>query len=230
MKRVRFRRRSRRNLTRLRAAVGVLAAVGLLLGTFFRCRPIVTAFAESKARWLAAETANQTVEQVLTAYQDVCNTIVRIHYTDNNAIASVELNTAAINMVRTAAVHAAMEDLESFSSLSVGIPLGTLMGFECLSGWGPLVRFPISVTGTVLSNMSSALEAVGINQSTYRLLIHLKITLTVVTPGGRSSVVSEFSYPIAETVILGAVPDNLTEVYGDDESALDKIFNFGTNN
>lgn len=229
MRRVRFRRRSRRSLTRMRTAICVLAAVGLLLGTFLRCRPIVTAFAESKAKWLAAETANQTVERVLTAYQDVCNSMVRIHYTDHNSIASVELNTAAINMVRTAVVHAAMKDLESFSSISVGIPLGTLMGLECLSGWGPLVRFPISVTGTVLSNMSSMLEAVGINQSTYRLLIHIEITLSVVTPGGRSSVGAEFSYPMAETVILGEVPENLTEVSGEDESVLDKIFNFGTN-
>ena len=50
----------------------------------------------------------------------------------------------------------------------------------------------------------------------------------MVSPAGRSTVGARVSYPMAETVLLGEVPDNLTEVYGDDQSVLGQIFDYGT--
>lgn len=121
-----------------------------------------------------------------------------------------------------------METLEQENTLTVSTPIGTLFASEWLSGWGPTVTFPISYTATVLSDVSSSLEAAGINQSTYRLLVHLDIQVYVVTPTGRSTVGAQLSYPMAEAVLLGEVPDNLTEVYGDDQTLLGKIFDYGT--
>ena len=143
-------------------------------------------------------------------------------------MSAVLVNTVAVNTIRTAITAASMTEMESYSELSVSIPFGTLAGVSWLSGWGPMVTFPMSFTATVLSDVSSTLEAVGMNQSLYRVLVHLDISLYVVTPGGRSSVGTQLTYPMAETMLLGEVPDNLTEVYGDDQSLLGKIFDYGT--
>ena len=200
----------------------------LVLALFVRYRPVLTTFAESQAVWIATKTANQTVAMVLEEYRDLCADMVKTVYSDANTLVSVMPDTAAVNAVRTAITDASMEALERIESLSVSIPLGTLIAPDWLSGWGPLLSFPISFTATVMSDVSSTLEAVGINQSTYRVLIHLDIYLCVVTPGGRSSVGTQMSYPMAEVVLLGEVPDNLTEVYGDDQTLLGKIFDYGT--
>ncbi len=225
-----FRRRRRRQQRwrLLRFAMGLLSVTGVLFALFIRCRPVLTAFAESQAVWLATKTANRVVAQVLTEQEDVCHTMIETHYNEQQVLSSVITDATAINTVRTAVTAAVMRELEQYSSISVGIPLGTLAGFDWLSGWGPLVTFPMSMTATVLSNVSSSLEAVGMNQSTYRVLVHINITLYVVTPGGRSSVGAEHSYPMAEAVLLGEVPDTLTEVYGDDQTLLGKIFDYGT--
>ena len=106
--------------------------------------------------------------------------------------------------------------------------MGTLSGWHWLSGFGPLLTFPISFTATVISDVSSVLEAAGINQSIYRVLVHLEISIYVVSPGGRSTVGANVAYPMAEAVLLGEVPDNLTEVYGDDQSLMGQIFDYGT--
>lgn len=219
----------RKGVRRWVKVTGVLLLVFLLaLGLFFKCRPTLTAFAESQAVWIATKTANQTVASILEQYSDVCREMIQVHYTESQALSSVIPDSAAINTVRTSITDAAMEEMEKLSSFSVSIPMGTLLGFDWLSGWGPLISFPISFTSTVLSDVSSSLEAVGMNQSTYRVLIHLDISLYVVTPGGRSSVGAQLSYPMAEAVLLGEVPDNLTEVYGDDQTLLGKIFDYGT--
>lgn len=219
---------SRRRRRHLQVFTAIFLVFVLLVTTFFKCRPILTAFAESQAVWTATKIANRTVAAVLEQYTDVCQNMIKVTYTETAQLSSVIPNTASVNMVRTAITDRAMNEMETFTSLSVSIPIGTLLGADWLSGWGPLMTFPISFTATVLSDVSSSLEAVGMNQSTYRVLVHLDIHLYVVTPGGRSSVGTQVSYPMAEAVLLGEVPDNLTEVYGDDQTLLGKIFDYGT--
>jgi len=218
----------RRCNRRIRTVLLLVCILSLLLGLFVGCRPVLTAFAESQAVWIATEITNSTVAAVLEQYTELCRDMIEVTYTDSSHLSSVIPNTASVNTVRTAITDRAMEEMEKVPSLSVSIPVGTLLGPDWLSGWGPLLSFPISYTATVLSDVSSSLEAVGINQSTYRVLVHLDIHLYVVTPGGRSTVGTQVSYPMAEVVLLGEVPDNLTEVYGDDQSILGKIFDYGT--
>ena len=207
----------------------MLVCLCVLLGfTFFQCRPIMTAFAESQAVWVATKMANQTAAQVIQKYADMCNNTISVVYDSAQKVSSVSIDTTGINTLRTAMVEQVMGEMESVDTLSVAIPLGTLTGWHWFSGLGPMLSFPLSFTATVLSDVSSSLVATGINQSTYRVLIHLDISLYVVSPAGRSTVGTHVTYPVAETVLLGEVPDNLTEVYGDDQSLLGQIFDYGT--
>lgn len=213
---------------RIKVGVTLLIIIISVAGLLLKCRPVLTAFAESQAVWVATQNANRIVATVLEEYSDLCRDMIEVTYTDAHKLSSVIPDSTAINTVRTAITDAAMTALEQEGALSVSVPLGTLMAPGWLSGWGPMVTFPISYTAMVLSDVTSSLEAVGINQSTYRVLVHLDIRLYVVTPGGRSSVGAQLSYPMAEAVLLGEVPENLTEVYGDDQSLLGKIFDYGT--
>ena len=225
-RRIGFRRRC--EIRRIRTALIIISVLALPAIFFFSCRPVVTAFAESQAIWNATKIAHSTVAEALQQRADLCAEMIRVTYTDTTHLSSVTPDTATINVVRTDLTARAMDEMEKDTALSVSIPMGTLLGAEWLSGWGPLVTFPMSYTATVLSEVSSSLEAVGINQSMYRVLIHLDISLYVVTPSGRSSVGTRVSYPMAEAILLGEVPDNLTEVYGDDQTLLGKIFDYGT--
>lgn len=210
------------------ALLGLLLTLCLLLAMAIHIRPIITAFAESNAVWLATKIANETVAEILEQEADRCRSLIQVAYNEQKILASVFTDTLAINTVKTAVTAAVIEKMETIDTVPVEIPLGTLIGFDWLSGWGPPVPFSMSVTSSVLSSVSSSLEAVGMNQSNYRVLINVSISLYVVTPGGRSSVAADFSYPMAEAVLLGEVPDNLTEVYGDDQTLLGKIFDYGT--
>lgn len=187
----------------------------------------MTVFAESQAVWTATKVANQTASRVLAECADLCAQTISVTYDDNQVVSSVMTNTVAINTVRTKITEQAITEMERFSHLSVALPFGTLTGWDWFSGWGPLLTFPISFTATILSDVSSVLVSEGINQSVYRVLMHLEISLYVVSPAGRSSVGARVNYPLAEAVLLGEVPDNLTEVYGDDQSLLGQIFDYG---
>lgn len=206
----------------------ILCIVSAMIAAFFRCRPVMTAFAESQAVWTATKIANQTVAQALLEYSELCSRAINVSYDGSEQVSAVHIDTASINTIRTAVTDQAISAMEQISTLSVSIPLGTLLGWNWISGFGPLLSFPVSFTPTILSDVTSSLSAEGINQSSYRVLLHLKIDLYVVSPAGRSATKTHVSYPMAEMVLLGEVPDNLTEVYGDDQSILGQIFDYGT--
>lgn len=205
----------------------LVLSVGLFLLAMY-VRPVVMEHAENAALWHAERAVNEAASQVLEQYAHLNENMITVSYTEQQVLSSVITDAAAVNTIRTAVGEAVMDRVEELNALTVDIPVGSLVGPDILSGWGPLLRFPLGVSAYVLSTVSSSLEAVGMNQSAYRVMIKVHVTLCVVTPGSRSNVTLDTALPVAETVLLGEVPDTLTEVYGDDQTLLGKIFDYGT--
>lgn len=215
----------RRTLRRLMVflLVPVIGAAALLL----HCRTTVLTFAESQALWIAEQQVNEAFSHVLENRAELCRSMIRVTYGEDNAVSAVVTDAAAVNTIRTDVGNYIMAAMKDRTTVSAGVPLGTLCGPEAFSGWGPVFYFPMSVTATVLSSSSSSLEATGINQSVYRVKVDLQVSLCVVTSAGRSTVSLDSSFPVAESVLLGEVPGTLTQVYDSDDDIPNKIFNYG---
>lgn len=211
LRRILRKRRERPCLRRKIAAV--LAVILLLLMILYiRWQPVVSVYAQSSAEWTAKEVVNGAVAAVLEEKSALCRTLVQVHYTADDRLSGILMDTAAVNTVQAAVTAAIMERMDSMNSLRVDIPLGTLLGWDWISGWGPGVPFLMGVDAGVVSEVNSAWETVGINQSAYRVLIHVRVSLTVINPGGRSSGVVDMDFPVAETVIMGEVPGTLADL------------------
>lgn len=221
------RRRMRTGSGRRRLFAVLLALLVAAAALLLHCRAAVLTFAESQALWIAERQVNAAFSRVLTEQAELCRSLIHVTYGENQTVAAVVADTAAVNTIRTDVGSYIMEAMEGMATVSADVPLGTLCGPEALSGWGPVWRFPMSVTATVLSSSSSSLESTGINQSMYRVLVNLQVSLCVVTSAGRSTVSLDSSFPVAESVLLGKVPDTLTQVYDDDDDIPGKIFNYG---
>lgn len=231
-----MRRRSLRAYRRVqlspwhRVLAVLLGLVVLLCVCFIRCRTVVYEYAKSNAAWTAEKTTNETVARVLEEKNALCRSLVSVAYNDEQILSHVTVDSAGVNTIKTAVSVAVMDALESATNVTVGIPLGTFLGLDWLSGWGPIISVPMSATQSVFTSISSSLDDVGINQSTYRVNVRVKVNLWIVTPAGYASVTVENDFPAAEMVLLGKVPDNLTEVYGDSQDTIGEIFDYGTIN
>ena len=209
----------------------VFLGLAVLAGVcFVRCRTVVYEYAKSNAAWMAEKTTNETVSRVLEGKSELCRNLIAVAYNDEDILSQVTVDSAGINIIKTAVSVAVMDALESTTSVSVGIPLGTFLGLDWLSGWGPIITVPMSAAQSVFTSISSTLEERGINQSAYRVNIHINVNLWIVTPAGYASVTVENDYPVTEMVLLGKVPNNLTEVYGDSQDTVGEIFDYGTIN
>ena len=89
----------------------------------------------------------------------------------------------------------------------INIPIGNLLGSNLLLGRGPKGPVKIIMLTSSYSDFRNELEAVGINQVKHQIILEVRVQIDVLLPWEVQSteVVSEVL--IAETVLVGKVPD-----------------------
>ena len=96
--------------------------------------------------------------------------------------------------------------------LDLRIPLGNLLGNSFLLGKGP--RVPVRVTMLTSSRVffRNVLSDAGINQTKHQLLLTVQVDADVLLPWDIRSAQIVTEVLIAETVIVGRVPDTFVNM------------------
>ena len=131
-----------------------------------------------------------------------------------------------INRLKAAATGAVMDELENYKKQTVEIPFGNLIGGDFFTGRGPYIPIKISMSGTALSVMNSRFTSAGINQTSHQIELEVTVRIYAAIPGFRSSIETTTNYLVAETVLVGEVPDSFTQVDGDQADIVRKIFDY----
>ena len=84
---------------------------------------------------------------------------------------------------------------------------GSFTGFKLLSGKGPGVPIRISSIGNVETDLRSEFTSQGINQTLHRIYLLLTCEVTILTPYNTIRQKIDNQVLIAESVIVGNVPD-----------------------
>ena len=66
--------------------------------------------------------------------------------------------------------------------------------------------------GTVRAEFDSQFTSAGVNQTLHRIWMEVTVPMTLLLPGGRVEVTVETRLCVAETVIIGQVPDTYLQV------------------
>ena len=186
--------------------LGVGLAVFLIHQFDAAVRPQLLALAEAQVCNQLTLIADRAVAQAL-AYQSLqYSDMVILQNASSEEITTVSMDTVRLNDLRTAVMEEIISQVEALDSGSLGIPLGILTGVDLFSAWGP--EFPVrvlsvaSAEGTYRNEFTSA----GINQTLHRVLLEVTVTAKLLLPGGIAE--TEISAPVcvAETVIIGQVP------------------------
>ena len=172
-----------------------------------RVAPQVQALAATAARQQAAEAISAAVAQVLAEEQVTYERLVGVG-ADENGIRSIQTNALEINLLR-GKINSAVERAVSLRRGRLKLPLGALMGSNLFAGAGPNITVPLTMAGSALSDIRSDLSSAGVNQTMHRILMDLKVTLSVILPGGAQAHEIDLTVCLAETVIVGNVPQGL---------------------
>lgn len=143
------------------------------------------------------------MERQTVAYSD----LVSIQRDTSGTITALTTETVAMNRLRARLVGVVLEALEGIDVSQIQIPLGSLLDLDLLWGLGPTMNVHAMALGTVEGEFSSEFSSAGINQTIHKIELDLVIPLTLMLPGRVVETVCETQIPIAETVIVGQVPE-----------------------
>ena len=160
----------------------------------------VIALLEAKLRPVVAEAAAAQAQNTMTAV------------VENAVTAGLTTDMARMNLLRAELTTAILEALEGVDVSDVQVPLGTLFDLEPLWAKGPALRAKAMTLGTVRTEFDSQLTSAGVNQTLHRIWLEVDVPMTLLLPGGEVETTLHTRLCVAETVIVGKVPDTYLQL------------------
>ena len=206
-----MRRRKRHRVNRkarriFRLTAWALVIVLCLMAFDSRIRPVVTTMAQYQCRSASVGAMNEAVMEVLQSQGDLYNQLMNISRNADGTVASLSVNTVTENSFKALLTQAVSDKLEAMKKQPVQVPLGTLMDWQLMAGRGPDITMQILPTAFVQSNTLYTFESAGINQTHHRIYIQFTVEMSAILPGYSTSVTVETEICIAQTLIVGQVP------------------------
>ena len=199
--------------------VGVLAESRLM--------PLVREYACASVERNATDFLNEAVTTVLSGKTDLYSDLITVTAAPDGAPCSVRTNIAGINLLKSEITGAVIRAAEALPFRDLSIPVGTVVGGPLLTGRGPGIPVRVQIAGSVLSTLFSEFAAAGINQTVHRLYLKITARFFIALPAYHyASVEVTSDFLVAETVLVGHVPDAYTAVTDGTGDLIGKIFDY----
>lgn len=207
-----FRRKGRKK-GKLKVFIFIIVILfGFLLLLDAKLKPLIKSMGESNAKAIAIRAINDAVLSELEKEEVNYNDLITIDKDTNNRVTALQTNVVKMNKLKARLSVAILNKISSVEESTIKIPLGNIINGEALSGVGPRISIKVVPMGSVNSDIISSFEAAGINQTRHRILIQVKVSVGIIMPGYVTSSAVETTVPVAETVIVGEVPQRYTTV------------------
>ena len=103
-----------------------------------------------------------------------------------------------------------LKKVGSITGTELEIPVGSLTGVALLAGRGPNISVRVLAVGSPTTEFENFFTDAGINQTKHQILLNVQVEVQILMPGYTTSTVVKTSLSVAETIIVGSVPDSYT--------------------
>ncbi|MBR5109551.1 MAG: sporulation protein YunB [Clostridia bacterium] len=198
-----------RVLRRAVVAVLLLMLLGLLLEK--NLESVILDMAYARAEAMAVEYVHEAVRGVMegaVTYEDM----MTVRTDGEGRVTMLQANAVRMNELATETALEAQRRLESAEARSIAIPLGAAFGVPFLSALGPRIQVRMVPVSAVSAAFSTEFESAGINQTRHKIYLSLHTTVRLVIPSGARQVSLGSQVLIAESIIVGEVPQSYVQV------------------
>lgn len=184
--------------------------LALTVAVVLHMKPVVVDLA-------TARTSNAVNRIVVAAVNDAVES-GRIDYAqlvdfDKDAeghVTALRSNMAAFNRLQASIADDILQRMAEVSSTDLAIPIGTLTGSPLLAGRGPCLRVRMQSVGTATARFDNQFSSAGINQTRHRIILDVDVHVSILLPGLTTYAKVSNEISVAETVIVGGVPETYT--------------------
>ena len=203
-------KKSRRRFVR-KPAVWILV-LAVLLGSFLLIRlrlfPLAEDLAVTKITNQTSNLINEAIDQqIRTGAVDYSN-MVLLEKDAAGGVTALKTNIAEMNALKTKILDTVNQEIMQLNVEEISVPLGNLLFPALFSGRGPYLPVKILTVRSSDATFENQFTQAGINQTLHQILMTVTIDMTVVTPAGTTLVDTASQVVVAETVIVGTVPNS----------------------
>lgn len=199
----------------------LILLAGLLASAFLldlRIRPYIQSISSYQAQIYGTRVINDAIYEELASENIRYDNLVTLTQNGQGQITSLQTDMVALGRLRGRVTEAVIQEIDEMEEQQIAIALGTLSGVQLLSGRGPDVHLRVEPAGYLTSEVENRFESAGINQTRHQIMLLLDMRVMAIIPGYTASTEIHTEYCLAETVIVGTVPDTLLTLSGEDSS------------
>ena len=204
------RRLDRRALLRVLALLLAVSLLALTLTATARMRPLLESLATTRVsntvNRIIFEAVNEAIQNGDISYER----LISLEKDSEGKITAVHSNMAAFNRLQAQILDIILAKIDQVSARELSIPIGTLTGSALLAGRGPRIRVRMESVGSSTARFNNQFESAGINQTKHQIILEVEVSVAILLPGFTTATKVSTAVTVAETVIVGAVPDTYT--------------------
>ena len=184
------------------AAVFVLAAVS----SSIYLKKISTEIAIADAKDVITAKVNDAVIQTLAEGDYDGDQFVTFQKSESGEVTAISSNMARINELSSKILDKVVGSTQD-NTITIEIPSGNLTGASLLMGRGPRIPVRIVVLSSSRVEFSNGIVTAGINQTKHQISLRVTVDMEILVPWGTENTQVSTDVLIADTVIVGKVPD-----------------------
>ena len=206
----------RRKIRSLFRVFVCLLALSIILFFLFRSRyrDVIRELAETQVKNTTSDLTNDAIAKQIDTGNIQYDRIVYFEKDLEGRITALKTNIGEVNRLKTDTLNVINDEILALDTDDIGIPMGSLILPEVLSGRGPEIPIKILSIRNSDASFSSNFTQAGINQTLHQLNMSVSVDVTVLVLGQTTEFTVSSQVVVAETIIVGAVPDTFFQTGG----------------
>ena len=206
-----------------------LAFLALVTVAAMHLKPILTSLATARVSNTVNGIVSAAVNETIYSGDVDYDSLISFEKDNEGHITAVKSNMAEFNRLQSAIIADILEKLSEVTTRELSIPFGTLTGTPLLAGRGPLISVRMQSVGSSSAHFENAFTSAGINQTKHQIYLVVDVYVSILLPGFSTMTKVSNTYAVAETVIVGLVPENYT-YFSNGENMADNAEEYIMNN
>lgn len=193
----------------------LLLCLAVLIAGFFSLRSkyrlVIRDLAQTSVKNATSDLANDAVAKQIENGNIQYDRIVYFEKDINGRITALKTNIGEVNHLKTDILNIINGKILALDAADIGVPIGSLFLPEFFSGKGFTIPVHILAIRNSDATFSSNFLQAGINQTLHQLVMEVNVDAAVLVLGETSTFQVSSQIVVAETVIVGEVPNTFIQ-------------------
>ena len=193
----------------------VIVTFALLMVFRIRYHDAIRELSETQVRNSTSDLINDAISRQIASGNIRYERIVYFEKDLEGKITALKTNMTEVNRLKTDILNLINDEILALDTTDMAIPVGSLIFPEFFSGRGPGIPIQILSIRNSDGSFKSYFSEAGINQTLQQLTMDVSVDVSVLVLGKTESFTVSSQVVVAETIIVGQVPNTYLQTGGE---------------